>query len=54
MLAEGSGDVRLALGLAELRVPEDLLYDPDADALVEQQCRRPGGKAFRGLLSATR
>lgn len=37
--AEGSGDVRVALGLAELRVPEDLLYDPDADALIEQQGR---------------
>jgi hypothetical protein len=40
VLAEGSGDVRVALGLAELRVPEDLLYDPDADTLVEQQGRR--------------
>lgn len=40
VVAEGSRDVRVALGLAELRVPEDLLYDPDADPLVEQQGRR--------------
>lgn len=96
MPAEGSGDVGVALGLAELGVPQDLLYGPDADALVEQQGRgrvacivdpgvrradectpvfpvvarvdrraegraedevpvfpgRPGGEAFRGLLSA--
>jgi len=32
VLAEGSRDVGVALGLAELGVPEDLLYDADADA----------------------
>ena len=40
VLAERSRDVRVALGLAELRVPEDFLNYADADALVEQQGRR--------------
>jgi hypothetical protein len=37
VLAEGSGDVRVALSLAELGVAEDLLHDADADALIDQQ-----------------
>ena len=39
VLAEGSRDVGVALGLAELGVPEDLLDHADANALVEQQGR---------------
>jgi len=31
--------VRVALGLAQLRVAEDLLDDADADALLEQEGR---------------
>jgi hypothetical protein len=37
VLAEGSRDVGVALGLAELGVAEDLLNDADAYALIEQQ-----------------
>ena len=40
MLGEFGGDVGVALGLAELGVPEDLLYDPDVDALLQQERRR--------------
>jgi hypothetical protein len=39
MLAERSRDVGVALGLAELGVPEDLLNHADANALVEKQGR---------------
>jgi hypothetical protein len=35
VLAEGSSDVGVALGLAELGVAEDLLDNADADALVK-------------------
>ena len=34
VLGERRGDVGIALGLAELRVPEDLLHDADVDALA--------------------
>src|ERR1019366_8623594 len=40
VLGEFGGDVGVALGLAELGVPEDLLYDPDVDALLQQEPRR--------------
>jgi hypothetical protein len=35
VLGELRGDVGVALGLAELGVPEDLLHDADVDALFE-------------------
>ena len=39
VLAERGRDVRVARGLAQLRVAEDLLDDADADALLEQEGR---------------
>jgi hypothetical protein len=39
VLGEFRGDVGVALGLAELGVPEDLLHDADVDALAQQERR---------------
>ena len=39
VLAERGRDVRVALGLAQLGMAEDLLDDADADALLEQERR---------------
>jgi hypothetical protein len=35
--AESGRDVRVALGLAQLGVPEDLLHDADSGALLQQE-----------------
>ena len=37
VLGEFQADVGVALGLAELGVPEDLLDDADVDALLQQK-----------------
>src|SRR6266851_2797389 len=56
VLGEFGSDVGVALGLTELRVPEDLLHDADVDALLQQQRGRgvPGvmhpGLADAGLV----
>jgi hypothetical protein len=40
VLGEFQADVGVALGLAELRVPEDLLHNADVDALLKQERAR--------------
>jgi hypothetical protein len=48
VLAECAGDVRAALRLADLGVAEDLLDDPDVDALPQQERRGCAGRRGRG------
>lgn len=52
ILAELSGDVSVALGLAHLEVAEDLLDDTDADALIQQE-RRSGMTGVAGVVDTS-